>query len=84
MAAEPQVTLRKNLAKLSAKERIIFPRRELEDLTIGETAKILRLSTPAVKSRLWRAGLALREKLNPYFGVASATPEPPASALAAD
>ena len=33
-----------------------------------ETAEVLNLSQTAVKARLWRARLQLRERLNKYFG----------------
>ena len=41
--------------------------RDIEDLSTEETADALGLSVPAVKSRLLRARLQLREKLTRYF-----------------
>jgi RNA polymerase sigma-70 factor (ECF subfamily) len=41
--------------------------RDIEDLSTEETAEALDLSVPAVKSRLLRARLQLREKLTRYF-----------------
>ena len=39
----------------------------MEDLSTEETAEALDLSVPAVKSRLLRARLQLRDKLTRYF-----------------
>ena len=47
--------------------RSVFILRDVEDLSTEETAKALDLSVPAVKSRLLRARLQLREKLTRYF-----------------
>src|ERR1043165_9541866 len=43
--------------------RSVFVLRDVEDLSTEETAEALGLSVPAVKSRLLRARLQLREKL---------------------
>ena len=47
--------------------RIVFQLRDIEELSTEETAEALGLSIPAVKSRLLRARLKLRQKLNKYF-----------------
>ena len=47
--------------------RSVFVLRDVEDLSTEETAEALDLSIPAVKSRLLRARLQLREKLTRYF-----------------
>ncbi len=47
--------------------RMVFVLRDVEGLSTEETARILGLSVPAVKSRLLRARLKLRQKLNKYF-----------------
>jgi RNA polymerase sigma-70 factor (ECF subfamily) len=47
--------------------RIVFVLRDIEELSTEETAKAVGISVPAVKSRLLRARLKLREKLNRYF-----------------
>jgi RNA polymerase sigma-70 factor (ECF subfamily) len=47
--------------------RTVFVLRDVENLSTEETAKIVGISVPAVKSRLLRARLKLREKLNRYF-----------------
>jgi RNA polymerase sigma-70 factor, ECF subfamily len=41
--------------------------RDVENFSTEETARMLGLSVPAVKSRLLRARLKLRELLNKYF-----------------
>ena len=53
--------------------RVVFVLRDVEELSTEETAKALGISVPAVKSRLLRARLKLRQKLNRYFrqGVAN-------------
>jgi len=47
--------------------RAVFALRDIEELSTEETAVVLDLSIPAVKSRLLRARLRLREKLTRYF-----------------
>ena len=45
----------------------MFVLRDVEGLSTEETAQALELSIPAVKSRLLRARLQLRERLNRFF-----------------
>ncbi len=47
--------------------RTVFVLRDVEGLSTEETAEALDLSVPAVKSRLLRARLQLRERLNRFF-----------------
>lgn len=47
--------------------RTVFMLRDVEDLSTEETAEVLGLSIPAVKTRLLRARLQLREKLTRQF-----------------
>jgi len=47
--------------------RSVFQLRDIDELSTEETAEALGLSVPAVKSRLLRARLQLREKLTRYF-----------------
>jgi RNA polymerase sigma-70 factor (ECF subfamily) len=47
--------------------RTVFVLRDIEELSTEETAEALELSIPAVKSRLLRARLQLREKLTRFF-----------------
>jgi len=47
--------------------RAVFVLRDVDGLSTEETAEALDLSVPAVKSRLLRARLQLRDKLTRYF-----------------
>jgi RNA polymerase sigma-70 factor (ECF subfamily) len=47
--------------------RTVFILRDVEQLSTEETAEALGISVPAVKSRLLRGRLKLREKLSPSF-----------------
>jgi RNA polymerase sigma-70 factor (ECF subfamily) len=47
--------------------RTVFVLRDIEELSTEETAEALDISVPAVKSRLLRARLQLREKLTRFF-----------------
>ncbi len=47
--------------------RAVFVLRELEDLSVQETASVLGISVPNVKTRLHRARMLLRESLSAYF-----------------
>ena len=47
--------------------RTVFVMRDLDQLSTEETAEALELSVPAVKSRLLRARLQLRDKLSKHF-----------------
>ena len=51
------------IAELPPGYRAVFILRHVEGLSTGETAKILRVSVAAVKSRLHRTRIELREKL---------------------
>jgi RNA polymerase sigma-70 factor (ECF subfamily) len=47
--------------------RTVFVLRDLEEKTNAEVAEILELTVAAVKSRLHRARIALRDRLNRYL-----------------
>jgi RNA polymerase sigma-70 factor, ECF subfamily len=47
--------------------RAVFVLRDIEGLSVQETAEVLSISVPNVKTRLHRARLLLREKLSVYF-----------------
>lgn len=64
---ELQEKLDKAILMLPPDYRIVFILRDIEGRSIEETAKILKLSIPAVKSRLRRARIFLRDELNKYF-----------------
>jgi len=55
------------IGELDPPFRVVFQLRDIEELSTEETAEALGLSVPAVKSRLLRARLKLRQKLNQYF-----------------
>ncbi len=59
--------LSQTIAELEPGFRVVFQLRDMEELSTEETAEILGLSIPAVKSRLLRARLKLRQKLDRYF-----------------
>jgi RNA polymerase sigma-70 factor (ECF subfamily) len=59
--------LKKTINGLPPGFRTVFVLRDVEGLSTEETAEMLSLSVPAVKSRLLRARLQLRERLNRYF-----------------
>jgi len=63
--------LRKTIAGLPPGFRTVFTLRDIENLSTEETAEALGLSVPAVKSRLLRARLQLRERLSRYFRTAN-------------
>jgi RNA polymerase sigma-70 factor, ECF subfamily len=65
--AELSGILSSTIAELEPPFRIVFQLRDIEELSTEETAEALGLSVPAVKSRLLRARLKLRQKLNRYF-----------------
>jgi len=65
--SELQGILRKALDELQPALRVVFVLRDVEGLSIRETEAVLGLHPNAVKARLYRARLQLREKLSKYF-----------------
>lgn len=65
--AELKEILGKTIQGLPPSFRTVFVLRDVEGLSTEETASALELSVPAVKSRLLRARLQLRERLTKYF-----------------
>ncbi|MBZ5525436.1 MAG: sigma-70 family RNA polymerase sigma factor [Acidobacteriia bacterium] len=59
--------LKKTIQGLPPGFRTVFVLRDVEGLSTEETAETLGLSVPAVKSRLLRARLQLRERLGKFF-----------------
>jgi RNA polymerase sigma-70 factor, ECF subfamily len=55
------------ISKLEPNYRTVFQLRDVEGFTTEETARALRLSSSAVKARLGRARLRLRNSLDVYF-----------------
>lgn len=55
------------VAALPESLRAVFVLRDIEGLSVQETADVLGISVPNVKTRLHRARLLLREELSVYF-----------------
>jgi RNA polymerase sigma-70 factor (ECF subfamily) len=53
--------------RLPEKYRVVVLLRDINQLSTEEVAAALELSIPAVKARLLRGRLMLRESLAPYF-----------------
>jgi RNA polymerase sigma-70 factor (ECF subfamily) len=65
--SELREILKRELGELEPTLRRVFVLRDIEGLSIIQTAEVLGLSQVAVKARLWRARLQLRERLRLYF-----------------
>ncbi|MGB9773825.1 MAG: RNA polymerase sigma factor [Bacteroidota bacterium] len=65
--AELREALDRAIDMLPMEYRTVFVLRDVEELPAKEVANILKLTVPAVKSRLRRARLFLREQLKEYF-----------------
>jgi RNA polymerase sigma-70 factor, ECF subfamily len=66
-ASELREILRNALEELRPISRTVFILRDIEGLTIEQTAIALNMSQTAVKARLWRVRLQLREALSKHF-----------------
>ncbi|GJM15289.1 MAG: RNA polymerase sigma factor [Thermodesulfobacteriota bacterium] len=64
---EAVVIIEKAINELPESYRTVFHLRDIEGLSNEEVGNILEISIPAVKSRLHRARLFLRDKLSDYF-----------------
>jgi RNA polymerase sigma-70 factor, ECF subfamily len=69
LSAEARAALDRAVEHLPETLRIVFILRDIEDLSIQETSQVLGLSETAVKTRLLRARLRLREELSSYYGL---------------
>ncbi len=65
--SELREILIKCLEKLSPMLRTVFVLLDIEGLSTNQAAEALNLSPNAVRVRLWRVRLQLRECLNEYF-----------------
>lgn len=65
---ENELILRRAIRRLPAVYRTVFWLRDVEQFSNAEVARLLNLSVFAVKSRLMRARLELRERLTAYYG----------------
>jgi len=68
LSEESKEKLDAAVQKLPERLRLVFILRDVNDLSTHETADILGLTDTAVKTRLSRARLRLREELSTYFG----------------
>ncbi|HEV2178039.1 MAG TPA: sigma-70 family RNA polymerase sigma factor [Terriglobia bacterium] len=64
---ELRAILQQAIASLPPILRVVFSLRDVEGLSTEETAATLDLTVPAVKARLFRARLRLREELSKTF-----------------
>ena len=74
-ATELREILRKTLEELGQGLRVVFVLRDMEGLSMAQTAEALGLSLTAVKARSFRARLELRERLSKYFRKAEEVPD---------
>lgn len=67
LSGETQKVINQAIETLSDANRAAFLLRDVEGLSTRETADVLDISESAVKVRLMRARMALREELTQYF-----------------
>lgn len=67
LSSEMRQVLDEAIDELPEVYRVVFVMRDIEQLPAAEVAEILGLSVPAVKSRLHRARMYLRNHLSRYF-----------------
>lgn len=67
MNSELRSLLDDAIKKLPVDYRVVFVLRDIEGQSAEDVSKMLKLSVPAVKSRLRRARVFLREQLNEYM-----------------
>ena len=65
--SEARHEMQRAISKLPDTLRLVFILRDIEGRSTAETAEILNISIPAVKTRLLRARLNLRNRLSLYF-----------------
>ena len=68
LSDETRVRLNAAVQTLPDNLRVVFLLRDISDLSTREVGEVLGLSDTAVKTRLSRARLRLREELSGYFG----------------
>lgn len=68
LSTESRLHLDAAVQRLPHTLRVVFLLRDIEDLSTQETAQALGLSETAVKTRLSRARMRLREDLTAYYG----------------
>ena len=67
--AERRRLVESGLMKVPSKYRVVLVLRDIEQLSAEEAATALGLGIPALKARLFRARMMLREVLSPHFAV---------------
>jgi RNA polymerase sigma-70 factor, ECF subfamily len=67
LSEETKERLDAAVQKLPERLKVVFLLRDINDLSTNETAEILNLTETAVKTRLSRARMRLREELSMYF-----------------
>jgi RNA polymerase sigma-70 factor (ECF subfamily) len=67
MSAEARIHLDRAIDNLPPGLRVVFILRDIQGLSTRETGEVLNLSETAVKTRLSRARLRLREELSSYY-----------------
>ncbi len=65
--AETREVMEEGIQRLPEELRTVFVLRDIQELSNAEVAEILGLSVAAVKSRLHRARIQLRDRLERYF-----------------
>ena len=68
MSSEARSYMDKAIQELPYSLRVVFLLRDIEGLSTLETGEVLNLSETAVKTRLSRARMRLRELLTAYYG----------------
>ena len=71
LSVELKEVMDQAIQKLPMEYRVVFVLSDIEDVKVKDIARILKLSLPAVKSRLRRARIALKNQLQPYIKTAS-------------
>jgi RNA polymerase sigma-70 factor (ECF subfamily) len=72
LTAELREVMEDGIQRLPEDLRTVFVHRDIEGRSNAEVAEILELTVAAVKSRLHRARIMLRDRLNRYFADKSA------------
>ena len=67
LASEFRDVLAQTLEEVRPSLRVVFVLREIKGLSINQTSIVLGLSRAAVKARLWRARLQIREGLSERY-----------------
>lgn len=67
--AERRKLVENGLMQVPSKYRVVLVLRDIEQLSADEAATALGLGIPALKARLFRARMMLREALSPHFAM---------------